>query len=111
MDVCLMNKPIYDGTRSTRTRVADNDGRFRVIFDVVSDGIFISDPATGRFVEVNEPDSRMFGYTRAELIGCNIVTLSSGVHPYAEERAIEQLQKASLEGPQTFEWHGKTKNG
>jgi diguanylate cyclase (GGDEF)-like protein/PAS domain S-box-containing protein len=106
-----MNKPIYDGTRSTRTRVADNDGRFRIIFDAVSDGIFISDPATGRFVEVNEPGSRMFGYTRAELIGCNIVTLSSGAHPYTQERAIEQLQKASLEGPQTFEWHGKTKNG
>ena len=53
----------------------------------------------------------MFGYERAELIGRDIVTLSSGVYPYTQERAIEQLQKAGLEGSQTFEWHCKTKNG
>jgi diguanylate cyclase (GGDEF)-like protein/PAS domain S-box-containing protein len=106
-----MNKPTYDDTQTTCSRVVDSDVRFRIIFDAVNDGIFISDPATGRFIEVNEPGCGMFGYTRAELIGCDVVTLSSGVHPYTQERAIEQLQMASLEGPQTFEWHGKTKNG
>jgi diguanylate cyclase (GGDEF)-like protein/PAS domain S-box-containing protein len=53
----------------------------------------------------------MFGYTRAELIGCDIVKLSSGVDPSTQERAIELLQEAASEGRQTFEWHGKTKNG
>jgi diguanylate cyclase (GGDEF)-like protein/PAS domain S-box-containing protein len=107
-----MNKPIHDdATRSTRSRVADSDGRFRIIFDAVNDGIFISNPSTGQFIEVNEPGCRMFGYTRAELIGCDIIMLSVGVHPYTRERAIEQFQNASLEGPQVFEWHGKTKNG
>ena len=53
----------------------------------------------------------MFGYSRAELLDCDIVTLSSGVYPYTQERAIERLQMASVEGPQTFEWHGKTKEG
>ena len=107
-----MNKPIRDdGTRSTRSRIIDSDGRFRLIFDAVNDGIFISDPSTGRFIELNEPGCRMFGYTRAELIGCDIVALSSGVHPYTQEVAIEQLQKAASEGPQVFEWRGKTKNG
>ena len=107
-----MNKPIRDdGNRSTRSSVIDSDRRFQIIFDAVNDGIFISDPATGQFIEINEPGCRMFGYKRAELIGSNILLLSSGVHPYTQDGAIAKLQKASLEGPQTFEWHGKTKNG
>jgi PAS domain S-box-containing protein len=70
-----MNKPTYDDTQTTCSRVVDSDVRFRIIFDAVNDGIFISDPATGRFIEVNEPGCGMFGYTRAELIGCDVVTL------------------------------------
>ena len=107
-----MNKPIRDDrNQSTRSSVIDSDRRFQIIFDAVNDGIFISDPATGQFIEINEPGCRMFGYKRAELIGSNILLLSSGVHPYTQDGAIAKLQKASLEGPQTFEWHGKTKNG
>ena len=107
-----MNKPIRDDrNQSTRSSVIDSDRRFQIIFDAVNEGIFISDPATGQFIEINEPGCRMFGYKRAELIGSNIVLLSSGVHPYTQDGAIAKLQKASLEGPQTFEWHGKTKNG
>ena len=107
-----MNKPLRDDrNQSTRSSVIDSDRRFQIIFDAVNDGIFISDPATGQFIEINEPGCRMFGYKRAELIGSNILLLSSGVHPYTQDGAIAKLQKASLEGPQTFEWHGKTKNG
>ena len=107
-----MNKPVHDGNnRSARSRPIGGDSRFRMIFDAVKEGIFISDPATGRFIEINEPGCRMFGYERTELIGSNIVLLSSGVHPYTQDGAIEKLQKASLEGPQTFEWHAKTKSG
>ena len=106
-----MNKPIRgDRNQSTRSSVIDSDRRFQIIFDAVNEGIFISDPATGQFIEINEPGCRMFGYTRAELIGRDIVKLSSGVHPYTQDGAIAKLQKASLECPQTFEWHGKTKN-
>ena len=108
-----MNKPIRNGggIRTAGYRIAGGDRRFRIIFDAINDGIFISDPSTGQFIEVNEPGCRMFGYTRAELIGCDIATLSSSVHPYTREVAIEQLQKAASEGPQVFEWRGKTKNG
>jgi diguanylate cyclase (GGDEF)-like protein/PAS domain S-box-containing protein len=87
------------------------DDRFRVIFDSVNDGIFISNPTTGRFIEVNQPGYRMFGYDKAELIGCDIGLLSSGIHPFTIEMAIEQLRKASLGNPQIFEWQCKTKDG
>ena len=51
----------------------------------------------------------MFGYSKSELIGLKIEALSSGVHPYTQEMVIERIEKARLEGPQTFEWHCKTK--
>ena len=105
-----MNEPINGDTRSSRYRLAKSDGQFRLIFDAVNDGIFIVEFSTGRFAEVNEPGCRMFGYTRAELIGCDIVKLSIGIHPYTQERAIELLHKTAAEGPQVLEWQGKTKS-
>jgi diguanylate cyclase (GGDEF)-like protein/PAS domain S-box-containing protein len=106
-----MTKPIRHHEARSPHPLAAGDARFRMIFDAVNEGIFLSDPATGRFTEVNEPGCRMFGYTRAELIGCDIVTLSSGMHPYTQERAMELLQMAAADGPQVFDWQGKRKNG
>lgn len=42
---------------------------FRLFFDAVADGIFVSNSATGRFIEINQPGCSMFGYTKSELIG------------------------------------------
>ena len=90
--------------------MSDIDDRFRVIFDAVNDGIFISNPSTGRFIEVNQPGCDMFDYDKAELIGRDIGALSSGVHPYTQDMAIEWLRKASLGQPQVFEWQCKKKD-
>ena len=107
-----MTRPVRDDAhQSPHSRITASDSRFQIIFDAVNDGIFISDPATGRFIEVNEPGCRMFGYTRAELIGRDIVTLASGVYPYTQEVALQQLKQVASEGPQTFEWRAKTKDG
>ncbi len=86
------------------------DNRFRVIFDAVNDGIFISNPGTGRFIEVNQTGCDLFGYNKSELIGCDIATLSSGDHPYTQDMAIEWLRKATVGQPQVFEWQCRKKN-
>ncbi len=106
-----MSKPIRDRNNSTRSGPALPDNRFEIIFEAINDGVFISDPATGKFIEINGPGCRMFGYEREELIGRDIELLSSGVHPYTQREAIEGLKKAASEGPQSFEWRGKTKDG
>jgi PAS domain S-box-containing protein len=87
------------------------DEAFRSIFDAVHDGIFISDPATGMFIEVNAPACKMFGYQRADLIGRDIAALSSGVAPYTHEGALENVKKAMTGTGQVFEWHCKIKDG
>lgn len=87
------------------------DDAFRTIFDAVHDGILISDPTTGVFIEVNAPGCKMFGYERMDLIGLNIAALSSGAIPYTLDVAIENAKQAMLGRSQVFEWHCKTKDG
>ncbi len=90
---------------------SNDDDRFRAIFDAVNDGIFISDPDTGRMIDINQPACRMFGYPKAELIGRNVNSLSSGVHPHNEAVALELNEKARLGEPQVVEWQNKKKDG
>jgi diguanylate cyclase (GGDEF)-like protein/PAS domain S-box-containing protein len=106
-----MSKALFDEeSRSSLPPLSGIDDRFRIIFDEVAEGIFISDPATGRFTDVNQPGCRMFGYSKAELIGRDIETLSSGAHLYTQDMAIEWVGKARLGEPQIFEWQCKTKD-
>jgi PAS domain S-box-containing protein len=42
--------------------------RFRAILDQADEGIFVVDPRTTRFVDVNDTACRMLRYTRAELL-------------------------------------------
>ena len=55
---------------------------YRAIFEAVTDGLVITDPATGRIVEVNPALCRMHGYQRDELIG-SLTTkfIHPGDHP------------------------------
>ena len=97
---------------AVRTSVLPSAGlehQYRVIFDAVSDGIFIVDPATRRFIDVNQSGCQMFGYQKHELIGLDIRSVSSGIHPYTEQGAIETIERALASETQTFEWQCKTK--
>jgi PAS domain S-box-containing protein len=105
-----MSELTSDCTHPASNR-SEFDGRFQSIFDAVSDGMFISNPDTGRFIEVNQAACNMFGYDRSELVGCDVDTLSSGTSAHAHERAIELNTKARMGEPQIFEWECKSKDG
>jgi PAS domain S-box-containing protein len=51
---------------------------YRAIFEAVTDGLVITDLATGRILEVNPAVCRMHGYQREELIGSPTTKL---IHP------------------------------
>jgi PAS domain S-box-containing protein len=99
------------GRGRPRRERSEFDGQFRSIFDAVNDGMFISVPETGRFIEVNRAGCHMFGYARSELIGCDVDTLSSGISPYSHKEVFELSARASSGEPQIFEWHCKAKDG
>jgi diguanylate cyclase (GGDEF)-like protein/PAS domain S-box-containing protein len=95
--------------------IAAHDGitseeEFRLIFDSVSDGIFVCDAETGAFVDVNEAGCAMFGFSRAELIGRAFDVLSTGLPPYVRRDVTTLLEEAQSQGPRLFEWHCKAKD-
>jgi diguanylate cyclase (GGDEF)-like protein/PAS domain S-box-containing protein len=100
-----------DNDRNVLSLHSEDDKRFQTIFDAVNDGIFISNPATGRIIDINEPGCKMFGYTRDDILGRDVDMLSSGIHPHTRDVAIELNERARLGEPQIFEWRCKTKEG
>ena len=94
-----------------QTALQQSEQRFRTIYESVNEGIFLVDPVSRRVVDVNPPGCEMFGYSREEIIGRDIASLSSGVHPYTHDAAMAVLERAQANGPQTFEWQAKNKAG
>lgn len=85
--------------------------RYHEIFEELPDGITLHDPATGEMVDANQEFCDMLGYSRQEFADIEFEEITADEPPYTAERAAEYLQKAAIEGPQTFEWLDKTKSG
>ncbi|HXM19441.1 MAG TPA: diguanylate cyclase [Candidatus Tumulicola sp.] len=88
-------------------RLRASEERFQTIFSSVNDGIFVSDQATGKFIDVNRSGCEMYGYSRDEIIGRDIEFVSAGVPPYTMTEVFEMLKKVMTSGPQTFEWYSR----
>jgi len=82
--------------------------RFRSIFNSVGEGIFITDVATGKYLDVNEAGAAMFGYQPDELVGHS----GKGVPIEARREAQGWLDTAVLAArPQRLEWQCTAKDG
>ena len=61
-----------------RQRQADASLKlFRALIDRSSDGILVSDPATGRFLDVNHTICERLGYTREELLQLGVTDIET----------------------------------
>lgn len=87
-----------------------SEEQFRLIFDSVSDGIFVCDGETGVFIDINAAGCAMFGFSRAELIGRSLDAVSTGLPPYVRRDVTTLLEEAQSKGPRLFEWHCKAKD-
>jgi PAS domain S-box-containing protein len=93
------------------TALHASNNRFRVIFDAVVDGIFLTDPATGRVTEVNASGCAMFGYEKSELVGLDIAALSSGIYPYTLEVSQATTSQSVRGDVRMMEWQCRRKDG
>ncbi|MFZ2301045.1 MAG: PAS domain S-box protein [Gallionella sp.] len=89
----------------------ESESRFREIFNTVNDAIFIHDAETGRILDVNRRMLEMYGITREEALACGPDDLSVGTPPYSTAEAIEKIHLAHTEGPQTFDWLARARDG
>jgi PAS domain S-box-containing protein len=97
-----------DAARSTTAEV---EAKFRTIFESVADGIWVCDAATGRVTDANAAACAMFGFSRDELVGHTIGSLSGGGPHYSARDAALWLEQARVGQPQLFEWRCKAKDG
>jgi PAS domain S-box-containing protein len=88
-----------------------SENRFRTIFDITNDAIFIHELPSGAIVDVNQTMCEMYGYTREEVFRLDVNDLSSGVPPYTGAEAGEWVQRAAKGKPLLFEWRARHKSG
>ena len=84
---------------------------FTEIFNSTQEAILIYNFKTQTITDCNLATQKLYGYSREELLGKPFGYLSSFNPPYTIEEAERIVQKVIAEGPQTYLWQGKKKNG
>ncbi|MDD5300458.1 MAG: PAS domain S-box protein [Gallionella sp.] len=104
---------IHDITERKQSEQAltESESRFREIFNTVSDAIFIHDAETGRIIDVNRRMCEMYGLTHEQALACGVNDLSAGTPPYSTAEALEKIHLAHTDGPQTFDWLARARDG
>lgn len=85
--------------------------KYRAIFDLANDAIFLHDAATGVIVDVNPKTCEMYGYSREETLRLSVADLSADQAPYTQEQALSFVRAAAAGVPQLFEWYAKDRRG
>ncbi|HNX58375.1 MAG TPA: PAS domain S-box protein, partial [Spirochaetota bacterium] len=91
--------------------LVESERNYRTIFNTNKDALFLHDAATGKIIEVNNSVPEMFGYAREEIIGRDVSDLSSGEQSYSAKEANAFIKNTVTEGPRSFEWHARRKDG
>jgi len=81
---------------------------FRTLLDNSNDAIEVIDPATLKFLDINETGCRTLGYSREELLSMSAPDIDAGVNADAGEAIMKQLQES---GRARFETMHRRKNG
>jgi len=104
---------IQDITERRRTEqlLAENESRWREVFNAVGDAIFIHEADSGKIVEVNHRMCEMYGCSHDEALHATFADFNAAMPPYAYADAIAWMRKAIDEGPQTFEWLARRLDG
>jgi PAS domain S-box-containing protein len=109
-------KTSYDITcsnhKQTELRLKQEEENYHTIFSAAGEAIFIHEANTGKIIEVNDNMLKTYGYTsKEEIYKCTIGDLSANISPYDEITARKFIEKTLNEGPQTFEWLARKKEG
>ncbi len=92
-------------------KIKDQEENYRTIFDSVNEAIFIHDKDSIKIIDVNRAACQIYQLSREELLKMDVGALSAGYEPYTSKEAAEKLRIAVTEGPHTFEWLARKKDG
>jgi diguanylate cyclase (GGDEF)-like protein/PAS domain S-box-containing protein len=92
-------------------RLRDSEARFRSIYEEVNDAIFVLDPMSHRFLDINRKAVEMIGYAVEEARGLGIEDISFHDRDRTEAEIARRVQSAFGGEPQMFEWHARDREG
>jgi PAS domain S-box-containing protein len=85
--------------------------RFRAIIDQAEEAIFVVDPRTTRFVDVNDTACRMLRYTRAELLGMGPRDVEVDFPLHTREQWTDYIIEVMAVGTLPYEGVHRRKDG
>jgi PAS domain S-box-containing protein len=100
------------GRRQTEESLKENEAKFRTLFDLANDAIFLLDG--DKVIDCNNKTLEMFGYTNEEMIGKTLYDFLPPLQPDgrdSREKAIEKINNAIYSEPQFFEWKHLRQDG
>jgi len=111
-----ITRVVWFGEDITEAVLAEEELRasernYREIFNATNDAFFLHDADTGHIIDVNQATCDLTGYPREEILNMSVGEFSLGDSPYSDKEALEWIHRAREEGPQTFEWKGRTRDG
>jgi PAS domain S-box-containing protein len=86
--------------RRLEGQVQESEERYRALTESANDAIFVIDPETYRFLEVNRRATDLLGYSREELL---LMTSLDLRRPEHVARAIERIEATKISGKGRFE--------
>jgi PAS domain S-box-containing protein len=95
--------------RIKEKNLIESSQKYLKIFNTSYDSISLTLLSTGRVVEINKGFEKMFGYSKAEIIGNSTLDLGLWVDPSAREKMITEIK--SKGNITNFEAIGRRKNG
>jgi PAS domain S-box-containing protein len=82
--------------KNAEEALRESEEKFSKAFQSNPNGICITEMATGRYIEMNESFCRLFGYSRAEMIGHTSIEMDIWEHPADRERLVRPLREGGV---------------
>jgi PAS domain S-box-containing protein len=112
--IVMLKLKVERATRTIRQgeiMLRESNTYLKTVMDSINDAVFVHDADTGNIVDVNKSMCEMYGYTLNEVLNITIADISQGDPPYSQADAMERMRKSRENGPQTFEWLAKHRDG
>lgn len=91
--------------------LAQSARNYQSLFDNSPDAIIVRDMQSGLVVQTNPRFNALFGYDNAEVLNLGMGQLSMDEAPFDAERLRAWYDKVLRDGPQSFEWKSRRKDG
>lgn len=83
--------------KRTERALQESEATFRAMFSISSVGKVQLDPATGRFLQVNDAMCRFVGYTRQELLARSVLDITHAADQARDRHAMRRLLSGDAE--------------